>query len=101
MSKSNVKLLPDEEIVFSHRAGYFPSAVPFSRGGRLVVTNRRVLFAPRKLDRTTGARDVSIKNPGITSVGSTPNAIKFGVPRKWLRIDTGDKSLLFLLSIYR
>ena len=43
-----------------------------TKGGRLLVTNQRVLFRPRAFDRLFGARDVSIPRSAVAEVNVAP-----------------------------
>ena len=43
-----------------------------TKGGRLLVTNQRVLFQPRALDKLFGARELSVPRASVVSVDVAP-----------------------------
>lgn len=81
-------------------AGFFPSKALFSRGGLLYLTNQRLLFRPHKLDRALVGSDASVELalPEITAIGTTPRWSP-AMGRRFLRVDSTDRSYLFLFSV--
>jgi hypothetical protein len=45
-----------------------------TKGGRLLVTNHRVLFRPRAFDKLFGARDVSVPRSQVAGVDVAPRS---------------------------
>jgi hypothetical protein len=93
-------LEPGETVELRLGAGFFPSKAFFSRGGLLYVTNKRLFFRPQNLDKTFNRSDaaVDLRMDEITAVGTTPPwSVAMG--RRFLRVDAGDNSYLFLFSV--
>ena len=81
-------------------AGFFPSKALLSRGGLLYVTNQRLLFRPHKLDKALSRTDapVDLALQDVTAIGTTPRWSP-AMGRRFLRVDAGDRSYLFLFSV--
>jgi hypothetical protein len=43
-----------------------------TKGGRLIVTNHRVLFRPRRFDRLFGARDLTVPRAAVAAIEIAP-----------------------------
>ena len=57
---------PDENVQFTQLAAMAQGRM--TKGGKLFVTNHRVLFRPRRLDRLFGARDLSVPRSAVAAV---------------------------------
>ena len=77
--------LPGEQLLWSARANQTQSSAR-AVGGRLYLTNRRLLFAPHALDNATGGTRWGADLAAITEVGTEP--------RTWNPFDGGLRSRL-------
>lgn len=93
-------LRPGETIQLRLGAGFFPSKALLSRGGLLYVTNQRLLFRAHKFDSALSRSDASVdlRLDEITAAGTTPRW-SAAMGRRFLRVDAGDHSYLFLFSV--
>ena len=75
----------DEHVLFRAATNRLISIAEM-RGGRLVVTDRRVLFEPNRLDRLTGSKPWVVDSRAIREVTSEPGGkegvAKFGLAGK-------------------
>jgi hypothetical protein len=75
----------DERVLFRATANRLVNITEM-RGGRLVVTDRRVLFEPNRLDRITGGRSWGVDSHMIREVipqqGGMEGIARFGLPGK-------------------
>ena len=91
-----------EAVVLSIAANHSVGAT--TRGGKLWLTNKRLVFAPHALDRGLGASSVSIplsqiKDVGKEAAGCSPLKIFSGGIRSRLRIETVEgKVYLFVVN---
>jgi hypothetical protein len=67
-----VGLAPDEHVRLTRLAAMAQGRV--TKGGRLVVTNQRVLFRPRALDKLFGARELSVPRSSVTGIDVAPRS---------------------------
>lgn len=81
-------------------AGYFPRKAVFCHGGLLYLTTARVVFRSHRLDQALSADDGTLDLPlsQIAAVGSTPRWRPV-MGRRFLRLDSGERSYLFLFSV--
>jgi hypothetical protein len=63
-------LRPGEHVRISRLAAMVQGRI--TKGGRLIVTDQRVLFRPRRFDRLWGARDVSFPRAAVVAIEITP-----------------------------
>ncbi|MBQ6639698.1 MAG: hypothetical protein IJH84_01545 [Saccharopolyspora sp.] len=100
----NVAPTDDGEIVTWRRWANRTQSNSRAAGGRLYLTNRRVLFCPHAFDANTGGEYRSIPLAAITEVGKQPRTLNLraaynGGLRTRLRIDCADGSTeLFVLN---
>lgn len=77
----NPDILLGERILYRAAANHLINLVEM-RGGRIVVTDRRVLFEPNRLDRLTGGRPWVVESRAIRDVisesGSKQSVAKYG-----------------------
>src|SRR4051794_21039109 len=72
-------ITPDEQVIFRATANRLINVAKM-HGGRLVVTDRRVLFEPNRLDRMTGGKPWGVTSRTIREVISQPGGME-GVAR--------------------
>ncbi len=100
----NVAPTDDGEIVTWRRWANRTQSNSRAAGGRLYLTNRRVLFCPHAFDANTGGEYWSVPLEAITEVGKQPRTLNLqaafnGAMRTRLRIDCADGSAeLFVLN---
>ena len=63
-----------------------------TKGGRLIVTNDRILFRPRRFDRLFGARDLAVPRAAVAEIEVAPRTrgLFDGGLRRRLAIRMGD-----------
>jgi hypothetical protein len=69
-------------------------------GGRIVLTDRRLLFEPHALDRNTGGRGLALPLAEIRGVSVAPRTWHplNGGMRKRLAVETADGTELFVVN---
>lgn len=95
-----IPLLVNESVIEEFVANYSQSSFR-AVGGKLIVTNRRVVFTPHHLDAATAGRTVSIPLVEIAAVGVQERGgnVLSGSLRKRLRIETHSGSTkLFVVN---
>jgi hypothetical protein len=87
----NVEAEPDERVVWSQLANRVQSSHP-AVGGKLFLTDRRLVFCPHWVDAATGGKTWSWPLVNISGVGITPKGgDRFaGGLRDRLRIESFD-----------
>jgi hypothetical protein len=88
-----VSLDPREHIVLKRWANM--SQGYLARAGRLVLTDRRVVFRPHTLERLTGETTLAVPRDGVVTVGlapRTPRPFGGGMLRKRLRLMLRDRA---------
>lgn len=93
------RLEKDETIRWQSPAGRSLSRW-ITSGGRLIVTNRRVLFQPNRFDKLTGKTRWDCPLSSVTEfevVDRDPTVLAGGL-RKRLRIQTQDDHEIFILN---
>ena len=63
-------LEPDEHVRISRLAAMAQGRT--TKGGRLIVTNQRVLFRPRRFDRLFGAHDLTVSRAAVAAIEIAP-----------------------------
>ena len=84
---------PDEEVTWSRSANRMQGSRGV--GGKLFLTNQRILFSPHRIDALTGGKQWSVESANVSEVGVEPKgsgkASKLGGGlRDRLRIRTSD-----------
>lgn len=88
-----MKLEADESVGWSKRANY--SVGGRAVGGKLHVTDRRIVFRPHVLDRVTGGKGFTAPLSAVTGVSKAPKdgQLFSGGLRDRLQIELGDGSV--------
>lgn len=85
-------LRPGEEILWRRNANYEQAALRYL-GGKLFLTDRRLIFLPHRLDEATGGRSWACELTDISAVGVEPAQLSapfFGLAarmRRRLRVE--------------
>lgn len=96
-----MELQPGEIETFSKRANY--SAGKRAVGGKLHVTDRRVVFEAHGFDKALGGKSMEVPLSDVTAVSVEPKGsfiknMTSGGARARLRVDAGDTAHLFVVS---
>lgn len=97
-------LRPGEEILWRRNANYEQTALRYL-GGKLFLTDRRLIFLPHRLDEATGGRSWACELTDISAVGVEPAQLSapfFGLAarmRRRLRVEMrSGQNELFVVS---
>jgi hypothetical protein len=84
-----VEAEPDEQVVWSQGANRIQ---PSGRavGGKLFLTDRRLVFCPHWVDGATGGKTWEVSLTGVAAVGTAPKGGKRGGLRERLRLELTD-----------